>query len=207
MKKNKSVIVFLIIISVLTTIGVAFSLQIYLRDYDNEYFKIQYDTTWKVIDNKDKLILKHKASDSILNIQVKLLEKNFINIKLSDIINDVIYSVEEQNKEYNLINVVDNPNDKYESYSYLYEKDNEQVLVNIYKENTLLVIAFYQADSEYYDIVLDSVDTILNSLELYSREKPGSSPRNNRFFKMTGFFDSSDTLVKILYKTYLWAHP
>lgn len=171
MKKNKSVIVFLIIISVLTTIGVAFSLQIYLRDYDNEYFKIQYDTTWKVIDNKDKLILKHKASDSILNIQVKLLEKNFINIKLSDIINDVIYSVEEQNKEYNLINVVDNPNDKYESYSYLYEKDNEQVLVNIYKENTLLVIAFYQADSEYYDIVLDSVDTILNSLELYSREK------------------------------------
>jgi hypothetical protein len=42
----------------------------------------------------------------------------------------------------------------------------EQVLVNVYKKNDKLVIAYYQADSESYDVVLDSVDTILNSLEI-----------------------------------------
>ena len=45
-------------------------------------------------------------------------------------------------------------------------KDKEQVLVNVYKKGNKLVIAYYQADSEVYDIVLDSVDTILSSLEI-----------------------------------------
>ena len=36
----------------------------------------------------------------------------------------------------------------------------------VLKKNDKLVIAYYQADSESYDVVLDSVDTILNSLEI-----------------------------------------
>ena len=65
----------------------------------------------------------------------------------------------------------ENPSNKYESYSFLYEKGMEQVLVNIYKKDNKLVIAYYKANSEYYDIVLDSVDIILDSLEIISGEK------------------------------------
>lgn len=171
MKRNKNVIIFLMIIGVLTTIGVAFSLQIFIQNYSNDQFSVEYDTTWKIVDKEDKLVLEHKVSNSVLSIQTKKLETNYIDIKLSDIISDIIYSIEEQNSDYNLINMIDNPSDKYESYSYLYEKGSEQVLVNIYKDNNLLVIVYYQADSEYYDIVLDSVDTILDSLVITSGEK------------------------------------
>lgn len=171
MKRNKNIIIFLVLIGILTTIGVAFSLQTFIYDYNSEYFNLKYDNTWKIVEKKDKLILEHKVSKGILNIQVKELESNYMDIKLKDLIKDVIHSIEQQNSSYNLINISDNPSDKYESYSYLYEKDNEQVLVNIYKSNALLLIVYYQSDSEYYDIVLDSVDTILNSLEINSMEK------------------------------------
>ena len=79
---------------------------------------------------------------------------------------DIIYGIEEQNKDYRLINMFDSPSDKYQSYSYLYENESNQVLVNVYKKDTKVIITYYEASNEYYDIVLDSVDTILNSLEI-----------------------------------------
>ena len=77
-----------------------------------------------------------------------------------------MYSIEQQNKDYKLINMSDEAKSDYEVYSYLYEKDMEQVLINVYKKGSKLVIAYYQADSEVYDIVLDSVDTIFASLRI-----------------------------------------
>ena len=62
----------------------------------------------------------------------------------------------------------DNISEEYDGYSYLYEKDNEQVLVNIYKKDSKLVIAYYSASYEYFDVVLDSVDSMLKSLEIKS---------------------------------------
>lgn len=171
MKRNSKIIIFLMVIGILTTIGVAFSLQIFIQKYENEFFKIEYDTTWKVLDKKEKLVLEHKTSKGILSIQNKKLEINFLDIPLNDIVSDIVYSIEEQNTDYKLINVGDSPSEKYESFSYLYEKGNEQVLVNIYKKDNVLIVVYYQSNSEYYDIVLDSVDTILDSLEIISGEK------------------------------------
>ena len=171
MKRNSKIIIFLMIIGILTTIGVAFSLQIFIQKYENEFFKIEYDTTWKVLDKKEKLVLEHKTSKGILNIQNKKLEINFLDIPLKDIVSDIVYSIEKQNTDYKLINVGDSPSEKYESFSYLYENGNEQVLVNIYKKDNVLIVVYYQSNSEYYDIVLDSVDTILDSLEIISGEK------------------------------------
>jgi hypothetical protein len=95
-----------------------------------------------------------------------MIEDNYSDVELEEFIDEVVYSIEQQNKEYSLINMKKNDDSKYESFSYLYEKGMEQVLVNVYKKNDKLVIAYYQADSESYDVVLDSVDTILNSLEI-----------------------------------------
>ena len=64
-----------------------------------------------------------------------------------------------------------NTSDKYEAFSYLYENKTDQVLVKILKKDAVLIIAYYESNSEYYDIVLDSVDTILDSVEIISGEK------------------------------------
>lgn len=171
MKKHRNIIIFLMIIGVLTTIGVAFSLEIYTQKYECNAFVVEYDSTWKVLDKKEKLVLEHKISDSVLNIQSKQLEKNFMDISLKDIISDIVFSIEEQNKDYVLINMSSNTSDKYEAYSYLYENKTDQVLVKILKRDATLIIAYYESNSEYYDVVLDSVDTILDSIEIISGEK------------------------------------
>lgn len=171
MKKKNVIITILMIIGIAVTIGVAYSYNIYTKDFNNDDFLVKYDSTWKVIDNKEKLVLEHKKSKSILSIQCKKLETNYMDIKLKDIISDIMYSIEEQNKEYYLINMMSNPSNKYDSYSYLYEYEMKQVLVNVYKKDNKLIIVYYEADSQYYDIVLDSVETILDSLEIISGEK------------------------------------
>ena len=142
-----------------------------IKDYSTKDFTIKYDNTWKIIEDNDNLKLRHKKSGSILEVQCKKLEDNYIDTKLQDIIEDVLESIEKQNEGYKLISRSEQPSNKYESYSYLYEKDNEQALVNIYKKDNKLVIIYYVSETKYYDIVLDSVDTILDSLEIITGEQ------------------------------------
>ena len=89
-------------------------------------------------------------------------------IQLSVLIDDIISSIQEQNKEYKLISTYEDEM-KYESMSYLFEKDNEQVLVKVCKNNQTILIITYENQSKYFDIVLDSVDNIVNSIEMTSK--------------------------------------
>lgn len=171
MKRNKVIMFILCVILIVVTIGIGYSIQVFTRNYVNDNFIVEYDTTWKVLNNENELKLEHKKSKAVLSIQCKVLDNNYIDTKLKDIISDVTYGIEQQNTDYRLINVGDSPSDIYESYSYLYENGNEQVLVNVYKSDSKLIIVYYEADTKYYDIVLDSVDTILDSLEIISGEK------------------------------------
>ena len=134
--------------------------------YENNYFSFSYDTTWKIKTSDDKVELTHKKTNSKITIKNKVLENNLIDIDLNDKISNISKLIEEQNPDYKLISVEEDPSDKYDSYSFLYENNDEQVLVNVYKKDTNLVILYYNAKSKYYDIVLDSVDSIINSLEL-----------------------------------------
>lgn len=168
MKKKVLIILFILGIAVLG--GFYFSYSMQIKEYGNDNFKISYDSTWKVLDNKDELFLEHKRSHSIFKVQCKILDDNYIDTPLGDLIGDIIDSVEKQNIGYQLISSA-NITDKYEAYSFLYEKNMKQALVNVYKKDTKLIIVFYEANSEYYDIVLDSVDTILDSLEIITGEK------------------------------------
>ena len=169
--KKIVIVLIVMIISLVLIFCVTYSSEVLTYNYENAHFNIKYDSTWKVQNTQRGLKLKHKKTNSVLSIQSKLLENNYLNTDLKDIIKDIIYSVEEQNKDYKLINMQIGPTDKYDSYSYLYEKEMKQVLVNIYKKDTKLVIVYYEADSNCYDIVLDSVDTILNSLDIVTGEK------------------------------------
>lgn len=163
--KNKrfKIMVILFFIGFIVALGVSYSVN--MMGTKDGVFKVDYDSTWKLV-NKEEFMLKHKKTGSIISIQSKILEDSYVDTELKYLIQDIMYSIEEQNKDYKLINMSDEVNSEYDSYSYLYEKDMEQVLVNVYKKGNKLVIAYYQADSEVYDIVLDSVDTILASLKI-----------------------------------------
>ena len=163
--KNKrfKIMIILFLIGFVAALGVSYSVN--TSRMSEGHFTVKYDSTWRRTNNGE-FKLKHKKTGSILNIQSKVLEDNYVDTELKYLIDDIMYSIEQQNTKYKLINTANEVNSKYDSYSYLYEKDMEQVLVNVYKKNNKLVIAYYEANSEYYDIVLDSIDTILDSLEI-----------------------------------------
>lgn len=169
--KKRIIILGLIIIGIGSLIGIYFSYSIRVKEFSNTNFKIKYDSTWKVISEGANLKLEHKKSGSVFEIQCKVLDDNYIDTKLEDLTMDILDSIEKQNEGYYMIDnqMIDNKN--YEGFSYLYEKDMEQALVNLYKKDNKLVIVYYVANSEYYDIVLDSVDTMLESLEILTGEK------------------------------------
>lgn len=165
MKKLRYLVIILVI-SLVLVFGISYSFREQIKSISNSGITISYDNTWKIKKQNSGINLIHKKTGSELNFQIKLLDDSLMDIKLSEIITDIIDSVEKQNNEYLLINKEYRENDNYESYSYLYEKDMEQVLVNVYKSDKRLVIVYYEANSEYYDIVLDSVDTILDSMKI-----------------------------------------
>ncbi len=162
MKNNKfKILILLLVVGIFVVLGFSYSNN---NDSDGQ-FTVKYDNSWKR-SATEEFKLKHKKTGSILKIQSKVLEEKYVDTDLDEIVDDIIYSIEKQNEDYKLINMSKTDNKKYENYSYLYEKKKKQVLVSIYKKNNKIVISYYQADSQIYDIVLDSVDTILNSLEI-----------------------------------------
>lgn len=168
MKKKWILFFGILILSFVIVLLFNINKSISIKTYSNYSFSVKYDSTWKVKDGNNELILTHKKSNGTLSIKVKELDVSYIDTNLNDLIKDIMYSVEEQNKEYKLISIDDNVSDKYESYSYLYENNSDNVLVNVYKKDTKLVFVYYESNIEYFDIVLDSVDEIINSLDIKS---------------------------------------
>lgn len=167
-KEKWKIILFIIILilSLLILILYFNSKKVELKNYQNDYYKIKYDTTWNLKNDK----LEHKKSKSRIKITYKVLDQSYIDIELKDIINDLLYSIEKQNKDYEKImqKKVDNP---YQGYQVLYEDNDVQSLVTIYKKDNVLLFITFNADSEYFDILIDNVETILNSVEIYSGER------------------------------------
>lgn len=167
-KEKWKIILFIIvlILSLLMVILYFNSKKVELKNYQNDYYKIKYDTTWNLKNNK----LEHKKSKSRIKVNYKVLDQSYIDIELKDIINDLLYSIEKQNKDYKKImqKKIDNP---YEGYQVLYEDNDVQSLVTIYKKDNVLLFITFNADSEYFDILIDNVETILNSVEIYSGER------------------------------------
>ena len=167
--KNKKGIIF-ILLAIIILVGVVLFVlnnDVKIKEFNNDDIEVVYDSTWKLVDKKE-LSLEHKKSKSTFRVVSKELESNYYDTELKDIIKDVIYDVQTQNKKFTLIDTEENISEKYDGYSYLYENGDGQVMVNIYKKDNILVIAYYEASNEYYDIVLDSVDSILNTLEIKS---------------------------------------
>ena len=168
MKKKVIFISTLYLLTIITVIAIIIINKIDFKDYHNEYYSLKYDTTWKYLQDNQNFKLEHKKSGGKLTILTKQLEDYYIDTKLSVLIDDIISSIQEQNKEYKLISTYEDEM-KYESMSYLFEKDNEQVLVKVCKNNQTILIITYENQSKYFDIVLDSVDNIVNSIEMTSK--------------------------------------
>ena len=143
-----------------------------LKKVDEEYYSFQYDRTWKLKQKKkDLIILKHKSGSKI-TIQISELTNESKYSSIDDLIDELSYTIQDQNKSYKLISKKEEilTNSNYDGYSLLYENDKEQVMVSTYKKSDKLVTIRYEAIDTYFDILLDSVHNIINHLNIKDKK-------------------------------------
>ena len=168
-KSNLVPILILALVLVVLIIFLVHVLGVKEKKYKNDYYSFTYNTTWKLEEDDKDTILTHKKSKGKITVTYKVLDTYLIDVRLKDIISDLIYDIEQQNKGYKLINK--ELNQETGNYKLLYEKDDEQCLINIIKKDTVIVFVYYNTQNKYFDITMDNLDTIIDSLKIYSGEK------------------------------------
>lgn len=127
-------------------------------------YNLKYDSSWKVKEKKDNYIsLNHKSSKSLLKIEIITLDKEYKYTDIDDLIDEIIYNIDEQNKNYKLISKQKDTFTKYEfkGYKLLYETEVEQTMIMTFKKSDKLIVASYEAKNKYFDMLLDSVQNIV----------------------------------------------
>jgi len=136
--------------------------------YDTTAFKVTYDNNWLLNKkNNNSLSLVHR-SGSTFNIEITYLQSKYRRTDLSVLIEDILEKIEKDNPNYKLVNKEKGyaSNKKYDSYKYLYETTNYQVLIEIGKKNDKIFVITYIAQHVHFDILLDSVKDIIWNFEL-----------------------------------------
>ena len=107
MKKNK-ILLFILIAIIIVLIGIIIfrDNNVSIKEYSNEDFSVNYDDTWKLV-NKKEFCLEHKKSKSVFTMVVKDLDDTYIDTELSELINDIMFDIENQNSGFKLIDIED----------------------------------------------------------------------------------------------------
>ncbi len=168
-----------IMIVMIGVISIFLIKDIKVRTYANDYYRFKYDETWKIKTKKESTIdlTNNKSS---LHIEIMKLNNEEKYNDLNSMIDNLIYQINKQNKDYNLITKQESKVTKKEiaGYKLLYENKNQQALITIYKDNDKLVIFNYESSDKYFDILLDSVQNIIYNFELKNNNYALNTKRN-----------------------------
>ncbi len=199
--KNVLLLLAVVILSGSLVIFLTLKKKSQVNKYENDYYTFIYDRNWKVkTAKKDNVVLDNKK-DAILNINIIELDSEQRYLSIDQLIDSVVYDIEKQNTDYKLIskkntNVTKNNLD---GYKYLYEnKDNEVMLVVTKYSNKLLVFS-YEATSKNFDIVLDSVESIIYNFNFKKEKYELSNKISVETKSLT--YSSNDKLTKKISKT------
>ena len=127
-----------------------------IKKVSEDTYAFEYDTTWKLKEKKkDSIVLKH-SSGSKITIQITELADEYRYATIDELIDELIYNIQKQNNDYKLISKKEDKltKDEFNGYKLLYENEKEQVMVNLYKKSDKLVSIRYEANNDYFDILL-----------------------------------------------------
>ena len=169
--KNKKIIIIVSILLLLIIIGlILLTNKNKTKEYTNDKYYILYDNTWSLKTHKDDtIVLKHSKGTITIKIE-DLGERKYLEI--DNLIDDIRYNIEENNDHYKLLSREKTIINKggFEGYSFLYENDSNDVKVCVYKVDDKLITTYYEADIDYYDLLLDSANNIIYNFNLKDEE-------------------------------------
>lgn len=138
--------------------------------YSSKYYTFNYDEKWKIVEKSDPVIKLKNSNKASLSIKTITLNDEYKYSDISEIIDNLLYTISSQNKNYKLISKVDSKVTKalYKGYRLLYENTSSQVMIVVTKIGDKLVLFNYEAENKYFDILLDSVHNIIYNFKVKS---------------------------------------
>lgn len=170
LKKYKLVIIIALIIVIIgtTLIFTLNSKNMSMYAFDNNYYDFNYDKTWQIKDKSDLSVSLNNKDKASLNIELINIDDEYKYSDLTDIIDDLLYTINSQNSNYKLISKKEDRVTKleYSGYKLLYENGESQAMITILKNGDKIVVFNYEALNKYFDILLDSVQNIIYNFAL-----------------------------------------
>lgn len=172
LKKYKFVIISafaIVLIGICCLIGIKmFEKNNIIKEINEKKYSLKYDDTWKIKEKEEnRITLKHNSGSEI-TFEINKLENDYKYLAIEDFIDDLMYSIQLQNENYKLLSSQDYKltNNQISSYKLFYENGNNQIMVVLYKLNDELVMISYDASKDYFDILLDSVNSMINKFNI-----------------------------------------
>lgn len=139
-----------------------------IETYENDTYVVKYDTTWKIDKKSDNGIDLIHNKDGKISVKIVPLEDEYVYCTCESLVDEVLHSLQKQNKKYKLISKEKSSFSKYnyDGYKMLYENEDNQVLVTLGKKADKLLVATYEANDSSFDILLDSAQNILYDFQI-----------------------------------------
>lgn len=171
-----------------------------IKTYVNNTFSLKYDNTWNINNtNLSSITLKH-SNNGIISIDVVDLEEKYKYENINTLIDDLVSGFLEQNKNYSLLGkeATKVTNKSLDGFKLLFEDGDNEALVVITKQSDKLITFIYEANTSYFDILLDSAQSIIYNFELTKEKlKYDTELENIKTVKLTfdGDMDISKTIT------------
>ena len=162
-----STIILIFISTIILLITTEFSL-IKDKKLVTDNYTLSYDSTWSIRSKKkNQVVLKHKKGP-VLRIVITDISEDYKYDNLSSSIDNILYNIEKENSNITLMNKESTRINNNDSYKVLYknEKHSKATLLTIIKESNKLIICDFSSKEKYFDLLLDSQNDIISSLEL-----------------------------------------
>lgn len=136
--------------------------------YENEELIFKYDSSWHIASDDVNNIILSNSEKANLVIKLLDLEDEYKYSEIEDLSQDLLYTINNQNKNYKLISKKEDKitGNLYDGYKMLYENEDRQVMVVVAKNLSQLIVFIYESENEYFDILLDSVQSIIYSFKI-----------------------------------------
>lgn len=168
MKKIYKIIIFVLLMILFTLIMTVFIMFKGAQKYEGKTLNLKYDNTWITAKSSNNSVsLNHKTGGK-LDIKVEEIDNEKVNNNIDEFSSDIAYMIDELDSSYKLIAKSEDKITKkgYDGYKMLYENDNSEILVTIFRKDDMLITVIYTAKNENFDILLDSVNTIVYNMEV-----------------------------------------
>ncbi|MBR2705247.1 MAG: hypothetical protein IKE91_07245 [Clostridia bacterium] len=162
LKRITLVLAFIIII-VGIIVFLSSSKGIQQEEFSNSNYSVKYDTTWKISESLDnEIVFVHNDTQSTIDISIADLDSNLYGKTLKQIAQNVKNKIEKEYPDYKCISehITYLNDDISEAYQLLFEDGKRQSLIQIGMYGYKVFISNYTAENQYFDILLDSVQTI-----------------------------------------------